>query len=78
MPHRDKNIKTSLRHSEKLRFFYLDAAWTRLEKTSASHRDRVASIMTPVSHCKREQRVSGAEAVRAEQEQRGPIALSHR
>ncbi len=32
---------------------------------------------TPVSHCKREQRVSGAEAVRAEQEQRAPIALSH-
>ncbi len=32
---------------------------------------------TPVSHCKREQRVRGAEAVRAEQEQRAPIALSH-
>ncbi len=35
-----------LRHSEKLRCFYLDAARTRLEKTSASHRDRVASIMS--------------------------------
>ncbi len=35
-----------LRHSEKLRCFYLDAAGTRLEKTSASHRDRVASIMS--------------------------------
>ncbi len=32
--------------SEKLRCFYLDAARTRLEKTSASHRDRVASIMS--------------------------------
>ncbi len=36
----------ALRHSEKLRCFYLDAARTRLEKTSASHRDRVASIMS--------------------------------
>ncbi len=35
-----------LRHSEKLRCFYLDAARTRLEKTSASHGDRVASIMS--------------------------------
>ncbi len=35
-----------LRHSEKLRCFYLDAARTRLEKTSALHRDRVASIMS--------------------------------
>ncbi len=35
-----------LRHSEKLRCFYLDAARTRLEKTSASHCDRVASIMS--------------------------------
>ncbi len=35
-----------LRHSEKLRCFYLDAARTRLEKTSASHRDCVASIMS--------------------------------
>ncbi len=35
-----------LRHSEKLRCFYFDAARTRLEKTSASHRDRVASIMS--------------------------------
>ncbi len=35
-----------LRHSEKLRCFYLVAARTRLEKTSASHRDRVASIMS--------------------------------
>ncbi len=35
-----------LRHSEKLRCFYLDAARTHLEKTSASHRDRVASIMS--------------------------------
>ncbi len=34
------------RHSEKLRCFYLDAARTRLEKTSASHRDCVASIMS--------------------------------
>ncbi len=36
----------ALAHSEKLRCFYLDAARTRLEKTSASHRDRVASIMS--------------------------------
>ncbi len=35
-----------LRHSENERCFYLDAARTRLEKTSASHRDRVASIMS--------------------------------
>ncbi len=35
-----------LRHSEKLRCIYLDAARTRLEKTSASHRDCVASIMS--------------------------------
>ncbi len=35
-----------LRHSEKLRCFYLDAARTRLEKTSTSHRDWVASIMS--------------------------------
>ncbi len=31
-----------LRHSEKLRCFYLDATRTRLEKTCASHRDCVA------------------------------------
>ncbi len=36
----------ALAHSGKLRCFYLDAARTRLEKTSASHRDRVASIMS--------------------------------
>ncbi len=39
-------LHLTLRHSEKLRCFYLDAARTRLEKTSASHRDRVASIMS--------------------------------
>ncbi len=33
------------------------------------------SALTPVSHCKRERRRSGAYA---EQEQRAPIALSHR
>ncbi len=41
-PLREGNFVTwpavRLRHSEKLRCFYLDAARTRLEKTSASHR----------------------------------------
>ncbi len=40
------SVTPKLRHSEKLRCFYLDAARTRLEKKSASHRDRVASIMS--------------------------------
>ncbi len=33
-----------LRHSEKFRCFYLDAARTRLEKTSASHRESTFEI----------------------------------
>ncbi len=39
------------------------------------HYDFHFSALTPVSHCKRERRRSGAYA---EQEQRAPIALSHR